>query len=100
MKRLVIVFSLLAAFAAAAQDRSAQLERAHEEVVAAFNALKDAEARRERGIEPLPGERIGTVKGRSRFADEYHTRQKALEAELAAARARLERALARRNELR
>src|SRR3990172_9403034 len=63
MKRLVIVFSLLAALAAAAQDRSADLDRAHEEVVAASGALREAEAKRERGVEPLPGERIGTAGG-------------------------------------
>src|SRR3972149_4272883 len=61
MKRLVIVFSLLAALAAAAQDRSADLDRAHEEVVAASGALREAEAKRERGVEPLPGEALGTA---------------------------------------
>ncbi len=100
MKRLVIVFSLLAALAAAAQDRSAELDRAHEEVIAAFNALKEAEAKRQRGVEPLPGERIGTVRGRSRFRDEYVDRRNSLDAEVESARARLDRALARRNALR
>ena len=100
MKRLVIVFSLLAALAAAAQDRSADLDRAHEEVVAASGALREAEAKRERGVEPLPGERIGTARGRSRFRDEYLDRQKALDAEVEAARARLRQALERRNALR
>jgi hypothetical protein len=100
MRRLVFVFALLAASASAAQDRSAELERAHAEIVAAFNALKEAEQRREKGVEPLPGERLGTASGKSRLSDGYFARQKALDAQVQAARARLDRALVRRNELR
>src|SRR3990172_5324148 len=63
MKRLVIVFSLLSAPGSAAQARSADVARAQGEVVAASRALREAEAKRERGVEPLPGERIGTAGG-------------------------------------
>jgi hypothetical protein len=60
-------------------------ERARED---AQQALKQAEAAREAGKEPLPGERLGLKGGGSRLTDEYHARQKALEAAVEAARKR------------
>lgn len=56
----------------------------------ANKALKDAEAAREAGKEPLPGERQGLKGGGSRLTDEYHARQKSLEAAVETARKRAE----------
>jgi uncharacterized protein DUF4124 len=78
-----------------AERRTVELDRALSDVVSAFNALRAAEARREQGVEPLEGERSGR-----RYRPEYWERQKELESEVAAARARLDDALARRNALR
>lgn len=54
--------------------------------------LQKAQAARDAGKEPLPGERIGTAGGASRLTDDYHARQKALEESVAAARKRLDEA--------
>lgn len=54
--------------------------------------LKAAQAARDAGKEPLPGERIGIVGGGTRLTDAYHTRQKSLEAAVEAARKRLQAA--------
>jgi hypothetical protein len=53
--------------------RAAKLDRATDDIVTAFNALRAAEARREQGIEPLEGERSGR-----RYRPEYWKRQRAL----------------------
>ena len=53
-------------------------------------ALQDAEAAREAGKEPLPGERLGLKGGGSRLTDEYYERQKTLDAAVEAARKRAE----------
>ena len=78
-----------------ANARAAEIGRASEEVVAAFNDLRAAEARRELGIEPLEGERSGR-----RFRPEYWERQQALKWEVDHARARFDEALSRRNAVR
>ena len=75
-----------------ANRRSTQLDRATDDIVAASQGLREAEGRREQGIEPLEGERSGR-----RFRPEYWQRQQALEREVAAVRARLSEALERRN---
>ena len=62
----------------------------------ARNQLKKAEAAREAGKEPLPGERIGTAGGTSRVTDAYHARQKSLELAVEAARQRLKELEAQR----
>jgi hypothetical protein len=54
--------------------------------------LKKAEAARDAGKEPLPGERLGTATGASRLTDDYWTRQKSLEAAVEAARERVKKA--------
>ena len=59
---------------------------------AAYEQLKKAEAAREAGKEPLPGERLGTATGASRLTDEYWARQKSLEAAVEAARKQVEQA--------
>lgn len=69
---------------------------AENDVAAARRALEAAEAARAAGQEPLPGERLGTAGGKSRLTDEYFERQKKLEADVAAARKRLEEAQGRR----
>jgi hypothetical protein len=61
-RRCFLVAVVLAAGAAAGQetDRHAALERAYAELVAARQALRRAEAERELGIEPAPGERLAS----------------------------------------
>lgn len=76
----------------AARKRAAKTEAAHRELEAARKQLQEAEAALEAGREPLPGERLGIVGGKSRLTDEYWERQKKLEAAVEAARKRLETA--------
>jgi hypothetical protein len=78
-----------------ANRRAAELDRATEDIIAAFKALRAAEARREPGIEPIEGERSGR-----RFRPEYWERQQALKRDVDEAQARLDDALSRRNALR
>jgi hypothetical protein len=78
-----------------ASERAAKLDRATDDIVTAFNALRAAEARREQGIEPLEGERSGR-----RYRPEYRERQRALGRDVEEARASFNDALARRNALR
>jgi hypothetical protein len=99
MKRLIVFLALLAAGAAAAQDRSAQLDKAYEEARAAHNALKEAEARRDKGVESQPGERAGSAAGGSRPTENYFARQALLEQEVELARRRYDAAMKRWNEL-
>ena len=79
----------------AANRRSADLDRAASDVVAAFNALRAAEARRDAGVEPEEGDRSGRF-----LRGQYYQRLQALERDVQAAQARLDEALARRNALR
>jgi hypothetical protein len=67
--------------AVAAQQRAVDDARAQ---------LQKAEAAREAGKEPLPGERIGTAGGGSRLTDAYYARQKSLEEAVAAARKKVD----------
>jgi len=96
MRAFLMVLALALAGAAGGTD----LDRAYEELLSAQVALQWAEAAREAGVEPQPGERIGTVGGRSRLTDEYWERQKRLEEEVHLARKRLDEAIARWNSLR
>lgn len=82
------------------RQRDQALDAAHAEVIAALNALKEAQQRREAGVEPLAGERLGNVRGGSRLSQSYFARQQELDQQVGAAQQRLERAYARRNELR
>lgn len=82
------------------RERERVLDNAHAEVIAALDALKEAQRQREAGVEPLPGERLGDVRGGSRLAPSYFQRLQALDREVSAAQLRLEQAYARRNELR
>lgn len=102
MRRAFLAGLLLAiASAAAAQpERGEALERAYEEMLAAYDVLQHTQAARELGIEPQPGERLAIGGGRSRLTPEYWERQKRLEDDVELARERLERALARWHEVR
>jgi uncharacterized protein (DUF2126 family) len=99
MKALVLVFSMLIASAAAAQDRRSELDKAYEEARAAQMSLKEAEARRDEGIEAQAGDRQGTASGGTRPTQQYVGRQQLLEQELEVARRRYDAALKRWNDL-
>jgi hypothetical protein len=98
----VFVFLLLAASAVSPQERMSDLDQAYEEARAECTALKDLEAQREQAREPLPGERLGIVAGkshRSRLTEKYFERQAMLDQELERARERCEQATKRWNDL-
>jgi hypothetical protein len=82
-----------------AQNRSAELDKAYEEARAAFQALKEAEQRRDQGIAPEAGERQATAAGGTRPTDQYLGRQAQLEQEVEMARRRYEAAQKRWNDL-
>jgi len=108
MKRAFIVCALSLACVGGAfaqqQDRHQALGSAYAEIIAADDALRAAEAKRDAGIEPLPGERLGNVvqggAQASRLSPEYFERQKALEDDVERARARLDEAYRHWNEVR
>jgi hypothetical protein len=90
---------LLCAQAAPAQNRSAELDKAYEEARTAYNALQAAEARRDQGVESMPGERQGSAAGGSRPTENYFARQAILEQQVELARQRYEAAMKRWNDL-
>ncbi len=92
-------FALAPVFAAES-SRAQALEAAVAEIKAAEQALRDAEDRQQRAVEPLPGERLANVGGRTRLGPAYFERQRAMAAEVDAARARLDEAYRLRNQLR
>jgi hypothetical protein len=103
MKALTVVFVALMVgmvpCAATAQERSRELDKAYEEARAASLALKEAQARRDQGVEPQPGEVQGTASGGTRPSDQYRGRQMHLEQEVDLARKRYDAALKRWNDL-
>jgi hypothetical protein len=99
MRPLLLALSIVVATAAAAQNRSAELDQAYEEARAATLALREAEARRDQGIESLPGERQGSAAGGSRPSENYFARQAQLEQEVELARKRYAAAMKRWNDL-
>jgi hypothetical protein len=99
MKVLVVVFAALLAGAAPAQNRASELDRAYEEARAAALALKEAETRRDHGIEAQEGDRQGTSAGGTRPTPQYLGRQQLLEHEVEMARRRYDAALKRWNDL-
>ena len=100
MKRLIPVVLLCVSSALAAQaNRGAELDKALEEARAAYLALKEAESRRDQGIEPQAGERLGTAAGSTRPSDQYVARQSELERAVEFARLRYEAAMKRWNDL-
>jgi len=99
MKRLLLVALIATCSIAFAQNRGAELDKAAEEARAAQLALKEAEQRRDQGVEPQAGERLGTAAGGSRPTEQYFGRQAQLEQEVELARRRYEAALKRWNDL-
>jgi len=95
-----LFFALLALAApAAAQNRSADLDRAFEEARAAHNALQDAIRRRDEGLESQAGERQASAAGGTRPNENYFARQAILEQEVELARRRYDAAMKRWNDL-
>ena len=83
------------------ERRAAALDAADARIKAADRALKDAEERQQQAVEPLPGERLGNTGGtNTRLAPEYFARQRAVAAEVEAARAELDGASRARNQAR
>lgn len=75
-------------------------EDADADVIRAEMLLDDAKKRRERGVEPLPGERTGNANGSSRLNDAYKARQKSLAQAVQAAEDALRKSIAQRDALR
>ena len=71
MKRLLIVALLTTSATVFAQNRSAELDKAYEEARAAGLALKEAEKRRDEGVEAQAGDRQGSASGGTRPTDQY-----------------------------
>lgn len=73
------------------------LEQAGADVVRAEMKLEDAKKRQQEGVEPLEGERTGTVGGGSRLNESYQVRQKWLAREVEQAEANLKQAIKERD---
>jgi len=99
MKRLLGIALVTVATAVAAQNRTADLDRAYEEARAAYTAYQQALARRDQGVDSQPGERTGSAAGGSRPNENYFARQAILEQEVEAARKRYDAAMKRWNDL-
>jgi molybdenum-dependent DNA-binding transcriptional regulator ModE len=99
MKRLLIVALLTTSSVVFAQNRSAELDKAYEEARAAGLALKEAEKRRDEGVEAQAGDRQGSATGGTRPTEQYLGRQMQLEMDVEQARKRNEAALKRWNDL-
>lgn len=99
MKRLLVLSLLAFATTVAAQNRTAELDRAYEDTRSAYIALQQAVARRDQGGESLPGERTGSAAGGSRPNENYFARQAILEQDVENARKRYDAALKRWNDL-
>ena len=99
MKRFVLLGLFALATPLAAQNRSADLDKAYEEARSAYNELQRAIARRDQGVESQAGERIGSAAGASRPNENYFARQAILEQQAEVARQRYEAAMKRWNDL-
>jgi len=99
MKRWLLALMFLAATSVAAQNRTAELDKAYEEARAAYTAYQQALARRDQGIESQPGERQASAAGGSRPNENYFARQAILEQEVELARKRYDAAMKRWNDL-
>jgi len=99
MKRFVLLALFAFATPLAAQNRSADLDKAYEEARSAYNELQRAIARRDQGIESQPGERIASAAGGSRPNENYFARQAILEQQVELARQRFEATMKRWNDL-
>ncbi len=85
---------------APASGNKKTLDQATSDVIRAEMFLEDAKKRQAAGVEPLPGERTGTVSGKSRLNEEYQARQRLLAKDVAYAEAALKKAIADKNALR
>ena len=83
-----------------AKERSLALDKTLESVQTAEADLRIAEANREAGIEPLPGERLGIVGRGTRLSEAYWRRQQILEENVEAARQNLKNARQGYNDVR
>lgn len=102
-QRLLVFLFVVHVFtvgAAGAADGGTARDRAHDGMVAAENGLRRAESAKASGAEPLPGERLGLVNGKSRLGPEYWARQERLESAVSAAQKRFDDARRRWNDLR
>jgi hypothetical protein len=99
MKRLLLVSLLVVATSVAAQNRSAELDKAYQDARDAYNTLQQAIARRDQSVESLPGERTGSAAGGSRPNENYFARQAILEQDVDTARKRYEATMKRWNDL-
>ncbi len=85
----------------AVAKRLGSLDAVEAEIKAATRALEAAQAAAEASVEPLEGERLGTVrKGRSRLSEGYWERQRALRSAVEEARRRLDAAYLARDAVR
>ena len=75
-----------------AKARAAAQASGANDVATAREALAAAKAAQATGVEPLPGERQGTAGGGSRLTEDYFERQRKLEANVEAAKRRLQEA--------
>lgn len=99
MKRFVLLALIAVAMPLAAQNRTADLDKAVEEARAAYNDWQRALARRDQGIESQAGERTASAAGGSRPNENYFARQAILEQQVELARQRYEAAMKRWNDL-
>ena len=99
MKRFVLLALVAVAMPLAAQNRTADLDKAVDEARAAYNDGQRAVARRDQGIESQAGERTGSAAGGSRPNENYFARQAILEQQVELARQRYEAAMKRWNDL-
>jgi hypothetical protein len=99
MKRFVLLGLFALATPLAAQNRSADLDKAYEEARSAYNELQRAIARRDQGVESQAGERVGSAAGGSRPNENYFARQAILEQQVEIARQRYEATMKRWNDL-
>jgi hypothetical protein len=83
-----------------AQERSRALDETLKSVQTAEADLRMAEADREAGIEPLPGERLGIVGRGTRLSEAYWRRQQILEEHVEVARQNLKNARQGYNDVR
>jgi hypothetical protein len=68
MKRFVLLALIAVATPLAAQNRSADLDKAYDEARAAYNEWQRALARRDQGVESQAGERSASAAGCARRA--------------------------------
>jgi hypothetical protein len=83
-----------------ARQRVQDLDAADAAIKTAEQSLKEALERQQAGVEPLAGERLGNIGGRSRLTPDYFERRRVLASEVDAARARLDETYRSRNDLR